>query len=57
MTFDKYSGRSGTPAQLVAELPVVECRLDVAGISTGVLEGGSGPPIVLLHGPGEYGAK
>ena len=37
---------------LLAGLPVTERRLQVAGFSTAVLEGGAGPPIVLLHGPG-----
>src|SRR5688500_4623250 len=36
---------------LVATMPVVERRLELAGISTAVLEGGAGDPIVLLHGP------
>ena len=35
-----------------ADLPVAERRLDVAGVATAVLEGGDGPPLVLLHGPG-----
>jgi pimeloyl-ACP methyl ester carboxylesterase len=26
----------------------------VAGVSTAVLEGGAGPPILLLHGPGDF---
>jgi pimeloyl-ACP methyl ester carboxylesterase len=43
--------------RLLAEIPVTERRLELAGISTAVLEGGDGPPIVLLHGPGEFGAK
>src|SRR5512138_346678 len=43
--------------RLLANLPVTERRLSLNGISTAVLEGGEGPPIVLLHGPGEYGAK
>lgn len=38
--------------QLLAGIPVTERRLDLAGISTSVLEGGAGTPIVLLHGPG-----
>ena len=38
-------------------MPVTERRLEFAGISTAVLEGGDGPPVVLLHGPGEYAAK
>jgi pimeloyl-ACP methyl ester carboxylesterase len=42
--------------QLLAGLPVVERRLDIGGIPTAILEGGAGAPIVLLHGPGAYGA-
>jgi pimeloyl-ACP methyl ester carboxylesterase len=37
--------------RLLADMPVSERRLLLAGISTPVLEGGDGPPIVLLHGP------
>ena len=37
---------------LLAALPVTQRRLDLAGISTAVLEGGTGPTVVLLHGPG-----
>jgi pimeloyl-ACP methyl ester carboxylesterase len=40
--------------RLLAELPVGERRLELAGISTAVLEGGEGPPVVLLHGPGDF---
>jgi pimeloyl-ACP methyl ester carboxylesterase len=43
--------------RLLAGMPVTERRLQLAGISTAVLEGGDGPPIVLLHGPGEFAAK
>jgi len=43
--------------RLLAGLPVTDRRLELAGISTAVLEGGDGPPVVLLHGPGEYAAK
>jgi pimeloyl-ACP methyl ester carboxylesterase len=35
--------------------PVIERRLRVAGVSTAVLEGGTGPPLVLLHGGIECG--
>jgi pimeloyl-ACP methyl ester carboxylesterase len=38
--------------RLVTTLPVGEHRLDVAGVSTAIVEGGAGPPLVLLHGPG-----
>lgn len=43
--------------RLLAGLPVTERRLHLAGVSTAVLEGGGGPPLVLLHGPGEHAAK
>ena len=36
--------------RLLAGLPVTERRLQLAGVSTAVLEGGDGPPIVLLQG-------
>lgn len=39
--------------RLLAGVPASERRIDVAGVPTAVLEGGDGPPIVLLHGPGE----
>ena len=38
---------------LIESLPVTERRLEIAGLQTAVLEGGGGPPVVLLHGPGE----
>lgn len=41
----------------MADLPVREQLLDLAGITTPVLEGGEGPPLVLLHGPGEFAAS
>jgi pimeloyl-ACP methyl ester carboxylesterase len=43
--------------QLLSAMPVTERRLELAGISTAVLEGGDGPPLVLLHGPGEFAGK
>ena len=53
--------RAGAGAEarerLLAALPVKERRLRLSGLSTAVLEGGGGPPIVLLHGPGEHAAK
>jgi pimeloyl-ACP methyl ester carboxylesterase len=39
--------------RLLAGLPVTERQLDAAAVPTAVLEGGDGPPVVLLHGPGE----
>ena len=57
MTRPRGSTSQGVRDQLVASLPVIERRLKLAGISTAVLEGGVGSPVVLLHGPGEYAAK
>jgi pimeloyl-ACP methyl ester carboxylesterase len=55
---DQRQEKGGTPLpgerarqQLLAHMPVTEHRLLLAGISTAVLEGGDGPPVVLLHGP------
>ena len=60
-TTTRASASSPTAAmarhKLVATLPVTDRRYTLAGIGTAVLEGGEGPPLVLLHGPGEYGAK
>lgn len=42
-------------ARLLAGLPVTERRLQVAGVSTAILEGGTGPPLILLHGGIECG--
>lgn len=39
--------------RLVDAVPLAESRVTLAGVSTAVLEGGEGPPVVLLHGQGE----
>lgn len=54
---DRSTGGATTRQRLLEHLPVRERRLELAGIETAVLEGGEGPPLVLLHGPGEFGAK
>jgi pimeloyl-ACP methyl ester carboxylesterase len=41
---------------VISPLPVHERRLKLNGIATAVLEGGDGPPLVLLHGAGGYAA-
>ncbi len=63
MTSQREVAESGRPAEdhdtrtrLLAELPVTERRLRLAGVSSAVLEGGDGPPVLLLHGPGEFAA-
>jgi pimeloyl-ACP methyl ester carboxylesterase len=55
---DRVRDRAGRPSpgdlarqQLLAQMAATQRRLILAGISTAVLEGGNGPPIVLLHGP------
>lgn len=40
--------------QLLAGLEVEDHTVDLAGIPTALLEAGEGPPLVLLHGPGEF---
>jgi pimeloyl-ACP methyl ester carboxylesterase len=42
---------------LLAGIPVVERRLELAGISTALLEGGEGPPLLMLHEPGAFAAQ
>jgi pimeloyl-ACP methyl ester carboxylesterase len=42
--------------QLLSGIPVTDRRLDLAGVTTAILEGGNGPPVVLLHGPAGYAA-
>jgi 2-hydroxymuconate-semialdehyde hydrolase len=41
--------------RLFSGLPVRERRLDVAGVATILVEGGAGPPLLLLHGGIECG--
>jgi len=43
-------------ARVLAGLPVTERSLLLNGITTSLLEGGKGSPVVLLHGPSGYGA-
>lgn len=50
----QLAGGSHYRERLLAGIPLTERRLQLAGVSTAVLEGGSGPPVVLLHGPGEF---
>lgn len=50
---DRTSGDEARQ-RLLAMAPVTERRLDLAGVSTAVLEGGNGPQVVLLHGPGAH---
>jgi pimeloyl-ACP methyl ester carboxylesterase len=50
----RKAGGDRAREQLLEATPVTEKRLMLAGISTAVLIGGDGPPIVLLHGPGEF---
>jgi pimeloyl-ACP methyl ester carboxylesterase len=46
---ERHTGEDAR-ARLLSGLPVTERRLRLAGVSTAVLEGGDGPPIVLLQG-------
>jgi pimeloyl-ACP methyl ester carboxylesterase len=43
-------------ARLLESAPVTELQMELGGFATAVLEAGSGPPMVLLHGPGAHAA-
>lgn len=42
--------------RLLAAIPATERRLELAGVSTALLDGGDGSPLVVLHGGGEFAA-
>ena len=49
---ERTDGAGDARARLLDGIPAAERRLQAARVSTPVLEGGDGPPVVLLHGPG-----
>jgi pimeloyl-ACP methyl ester carboxylesterase len=53
----EYSPKLGAEARhrLLAGLPVSQRRVDAGGVSTTLLEGGAGSPLVLVHGGIECG--
>ncbi|MGH2701853.1 MAG: alpha/beta fold hydrolase [Actinomycetota bacterium] len=51
----RLSDGAGPRARLLAGLPITERRRRLAGASTTVLEGGNGPPMILLHGGTDSG--
>lgn len=55
MTDSRESLNVNARARLLEGLPVIERQLTVAGVSTSILEGGDGPPMILLHGAIECG--
>lgn len=57
MTSDVATTAAGAWRELLVGVPVRERRIEIAGFSTALLEGGTGTPVVLLHGPGQYAAK
>jgi 2-hydroxymuconate-semialdehyde hydrolase len=54
-SIEETSGTGADRRRLLAGLPLTERRHDVNGLATTVLEGGAGPPLVLLHGGIECG--
>lgn len=52
---EAYLGGMTVRGRLLRGLPVGERRVQVGGVATVVLEGGDGPPLVLLHGGIECG--
>jgi pimeloyl-ACP methyl ester carboxylesterase len=51
---EKVRAAEDARERLFVGAPVAERRLELAGISTAVLEGGDGPPVLLLHEPGSF---
>ncbi|MDP8931491.1 MAG: alpha/beta fold hydrolase [Actinomycetota bacterium] len=49
-------GCDGVRARLLAMIPATERTWELAGVSTAVLDGGSGTPVVILHGGGQFAA-
>jgi pimeloyl-ACP methyl ester carboxylesterase len=49
---DGYSTRMAMRHRVLEGLPVSERRVDVAGVSTAFVQGGTGSPLILLHGQG-----
>lgn len=52
---DSYRSRMAMRQQVMRGIPLVERRIEAAGVSTALVEGGSGPPLILLHGQGGSG--
>lgn len=53
----RQADADGARERLLSAMPVRERRLRLAGVSTAVLEGGDGRPVVLLHEQGEFAAR
>lgn len=53
----RQADADGARERLLSAMPVRERRLQLAGVSTAVLEGGDGRPVVLLHEQGEFAAR
>ena len=49
------SRQSAARQRMLAGVPVTERRVRPAGVTTALLEGGDGPPLILLHGGIECG--
>lgn len=55
-TRSERTGAGDARSRTLAGLPVIDRRMELAGVRTALLESGEGPPLVLLHGQGEFGA-
>jgi pimeloyl-ACP methyl ester carboxylesterase len=53
---NELSGTSTARERVLSFIPVTDRQLSLVGISTAVLEGGQGSPVILLHGPAGYAA-
>lgn len=53
-TAHSHDASTAARRRLLAAAPLEERQEVYSGISTAVLEGGAGPPLLLLHGQGEF---
>jgi pimeloyl-ACP methyl ester carboxylesterase len=42
--------------ELLTDLSMTDRRVELNGVATALIEGGNGPSLLLLHGPGEFAA-
>lgn len=54
---DAQTAAEAARRHLLDGVSATERRLQLNGIPTALLEAGAGPPIVLLHGPGEFAER
>ena len=57
MTNERFLNAAEARAHLLRGLPKIEQTITCAGVNTPLLSCGDGPPLLVLHGPGEFAAR